>query len=54
VTLVTLAIWGDGLVVLASLVHLGLTLRLGFLTLDDPFAGAAIPTAMIVLGRAKR
>jgi hypothetical protein len=50
---------------LASLVHLGLTLRLGFLTLDDPFAGAAIPeaviavvlgisTAMIVLGQAKR
>jgi len=50
---------------LASLVHLGLTLPLGFLTLDDPFAGAAIPeaviavvlgisTAMIVLGQAKR
>ena len=50
---------------LASLVHLGLRLPLGFLTLDDPFADAAIPeaviavvlgisTAMIVVGQAKR
>jgi hypothetical protein len=34
---------------LASLVHFGIVLPLGLVTLDDPFAGAAIPEAVIAI-----
>ena len=32
---------------IASAVHFGVVIRLGFITLDDPFAGARIPEAVI-------
>lgn len=34
---------------LASLVHFGIVLPLGLVTLDDPFSGAAIPEAVIAI-----
>ena len=35
--------------VVASLVHFGVVIPLGLLTLDDPFPGAAIPEAILAL-----
>jgi hypothetical protein len=32
---------------IASIVHFGIVIRLGFMTLDDPFPGARIPEAVV-------
>src|SRR4051812_28570304 len=44
-----LLVGATGAFVVASLVHFGVAIALGPITLDDPFPGAAIPEAIIAL-----